>query len=202
VYEPDYPEVKDEFATQLVRPIENVSTLVFQNTTPWGFIVNAQTGIVQVGTDIDSNSGTVRVPPLFNQVGKFGFCQKVVSSVRTPPPLPPKKASYTNALDGTFPYAFYQQDYTCGIAARFHDTPWWQGPPTVSATDSFEVTLMFLADSQGANWVPLKKATWGWTASITAIPFATPVGSHTGPPAWVATATHPTWTEVANLGGN
>lgn len=197
VHNPNEPDIQDSFELTVVKPTCDVDPLTFDNGQPTGTaFANGGTNWANITTTIGTYSGTVTEPSGFGlDPGSFGFCQVIVSSSRS-------TGSVSNALDGTFPYAYQTQNYECGQSASFIDVPFltYSLPPGAFADDSFSNTIMFRSAAFGSCWVPLKESTWSWNASLTnnTVPFQGPIGSHSSS-SWSDTSQFPSWRYTVNL---
>lgn len=206
-YNPKEATVSDDFQVEVVRPTISVSQLAFATTQPLVYGKTSSPTFAHIGIDIDAPSGYVSVPSAYTDNngngGTYAFAQVITSTNRTFTG-PNSPLTFSNKLDGTFPYAFNQQFYGVGETSRFHDTPNVSSDPTppLSASDAFKVTIMYKPSTSGACWVPLRNATWSWNASVTSMANVTPtpslIGSRTSSN-WTDIMDHPTWNGAQSL---
>ena len=104
-------------------------------------------------------------------------------------------------LDNDYPYRDVRDTTTAERYDSNHlawwtedyDTPgyWGSWPASVAVATSFELTLMYQPDADGAQPVPLKRIMWDWTGDNYSGPPATPIlNGAVGP-----TNSHPVWTQ-------
>ncbi len=101
-------------------------------------------------------------------------------------------------LDSRFPYSINDPD-----AESTNDTPGEQllsSYSSVSIDDKFEMWIMFRPSGQDSIWVPLKKVSWSWSASVTQSGGNWSLGSnaHSQNPAFQDTTAFPVWTKNNN----